>query len=257
VVRIGAREGQYVSPKTELFFIVDLSDVWVYADVYDYELPWIAEKDEVAMTLASVPGKIFKGSVEYIYPYAEQKTRTTKVRMVFDNPELLLRPDMFADIVIASDRQEHAIVIPTEAVVRSGASPQVYIQRAEGKFEPRTVSLGIEANGQIAILEGLEAGEEVVTSAQFLVDSESKLKEATNKMLEIINSKRDKDSDGSGTTPKTMEMPKQDQTETSDTTHEAMKIPTQNQPDHTDMSNGKMELDEIDESNQEGMNHDD
>lgn len=257
VVRIGAREGQYVSPKTELFFIVDLSDVWVYADVYDYELPWIAEKDEVTMTLASVPGKIFKGSVEYIYPYAEQKTRTTKVRMVFDNPELLLRPDMFADIVIASDRQEHAVVIPTEAIVRSGASPQVYIQRAEGKFEPRTVSLGIEANGQIAILDGLEAGEEVVTSAQFLVDSESKLKEATNKMLEIINSKRDKDSDGNGTAPETMEMPKQDQTETSDATHEVMKMPAQNQSDHTDMSNDKMELDKIDESNQEGMNHDD
>jgi len=222
IVRIGSREGQYVSPKTELYFIVDLSDVWVYADVYDYELPWIAERDEVTMTLASVPGRIFKGSVEYIYPYAEQKTRTTRVRMVFDNPELLLRPDMFADIVIASDRQEHAVVIPTEAIVRSGASPQVYIQRAAGKFEPRTVSLGIEANGQIAILEGLEPGEEVVTSAQFLVDSESKLKEATNKMLEIINLKRDKDSDSSGTSAVEMEMPKQDQTNHRGAAHEGI-----------------------------------
>ena len=186
VVRIGAREGQYVSPKTELYFIVDLKDVWVYADVYDYELPWIALDDAVTMTLASVPGKIFKGNVDYIYPYAEQTTRTTRVRMVFDNPDLLLRPDMFADIVIASQRQERAIVIPTEAIVRSGASPQVYIQREPGKFEPRVVSLGIEADGEISILEGLEAGEEVVTSAQFLVDSESKLKEATNKMLESM-----------------------------------------------------------------------
>lgn len=254
VVRIGARQGQYVSPKTELYFIVDLSDVWVYADVYDYELPWIANDDEVTMTLASVPGKVFKGSVQYIYPYAEKSTRTTKVRMVFDNPDLLLRPDMFADVVIASDRQERAVVIPTEAIVRSGASPQVYIQRAPGKFEPRSVSLGIEANGEVAILEGLEAGEEVVISAQFLVDSESKLKEATNKMLEMINKPS---IDHTKMSQEPANKTPDDHTDHSGMSHDEMKVPPPEQSDNSMMSLDETEKAVKESGNHEGMKHND
>ncbi len=184
VIRIGSRQGQYVTPKTELYMMVDLSQVWVYADVYEYELPWVKIGDEVEMTLASVPGKTFSGSLEYIYPYAESKTRTTKVRLVFDNRELLLRPDMFAEVSIKSDKQNNAVVIPAEAVIRSGGRPQVFVVRAPGKFEPRFVKLGVESSGEVAVLDGISAGEEVVTSAQFLVDSESKLREATAKMME-------------------------------------------------------------------------
>ena len=185
VIRIGSRQGQFVTPKTELYMMVDLSQVWVYADVYEYELPWVKLGDEVEMTLASVPGKIFKGSLAYIYPYAESKTRTTKVRLVFDNRELLLRPDMFAEVSIKSDPLENAVVVPAESVIRSGRRTQVFVARGSGKFEPRIVKLGIESSGQVAILEGIEAGEEVVTSAQFLVDSESKLREATTKMMDV------------------------------------------------------------------------
>jgi Cu(I)/Ag(I) efflux system membrane fusion protein len=187
VISIGSRQGQYVTPKTELFMIVDLSQVWVYADIYEYELPWIKEGDEVEMTLASVPGRTFKGSLAYIYPYAESKTRTTKVRLVFDNPDRLLRPDMFAEVIIQSDTLENAIVIPSEAVIRSGDHTQVFVKRGPGKFEPRLVKLGVESGGEVAVLQGVNAGEEVVTSAQFLVDSESKLKEATAKMMEMLN----------------------------------------------------------------------
>lgn len=183
VINIGSRQGQYVTPVTELYMVVDLSQVWVYADVYEYELPWVKVGDEVEMTLASVPGRTFTGSLEYIYPYAEANTRTTQVRMVFENPELLLRPDMFADILIRADRQDDAIVIPAEAVVRSGGETQVFVVSSPGKFEPRLVDLGIESNGQVIVLEGLEEDEEVVTSAQFLIDSESKLREATAKMM--------------------------------------------------------------------------
>jgi|TARA_R110002074_G_scaffold142621_1_gene289259 Cu(I)/Ag(I) efflux system membrane fusion protein len=186
VIRIGSRQGQFVTPKTELYMMVDLNQVWVYADVYEYELPWIKLGDEVEMTLASVPGKIFKGSLSYIYPYAESKTRTTKVRLIFDNSELLLRPDMFAKVSIHSDALEDVVVIPAEAVIRSGARTQVFIVRGLGKFEPRIVTLGIESDGQVAVLEGVGAGEEVVTSAQFLVDSESKLGEATAKMMDAL-----------------------------------------------------------------------
>lgn len=186
VIRIGSRKGQFVTPKTELYMMVDLSQVWVYADVYEYELPWVKIGDGVEMTLASVPGKTFKGSLAYIYPYAESKTRTTKVRLVFDNRELLLRPEMFAEVSIHSDTQNNAVVIPAESVIRSGKRTQVFVVREPGKFEPRLVELGIESNGQVAILDGVSAGEEVVTSAQFLVDSESKLREATAKMMDVL-----------------------------------------------------------------------
>jgi len=186
VIRIGSRQGQYVTPKTELYMMVDLSQVWVYADIYEYELPWVKTGDKVEMTLASVPGKTFKGSLAYIYPYAESTTRTTKVRLVFDNSDLSLRPDMFADVIIRSDTQENALVIPAEAVIRSGDRTQVFVVRGPGKFEPRVVKLGVESNGQVAVLEGVSAGDEVVTSAQFLVDSESKLREATAKMMDAL-----------------------------------------------------------------------
>ena len=199
VIRIGARQGQFVTPKTELYMMVDLNQVWVYADVYEYELPWVKVGDEVEMTLVSVPGKTFKGSLSYIYPYAQSKTRTTKVRLVFDNSELLLRPDMFAEVNIQADTLENVVVIPAEAVIRSGDRTQVFIVRGPGKFEPRIVSLGIESNGQVAVLDGVDAGDEVVTSAQFLVDSESKLREATAKMMDVLKEGSDGSSGVSGT----------------------------------------------------------
>ncbi|TDJ33090.1 MAG: efflux RND transporter periplasmic adaptor subunit [Gammaproteobacteria bacterium] len=185
VISIGARAGQYVTPTTELYMVVDLSTVWVYADIYEYELPWVKVGDEVEMTLAGIPGRTFTGKLDYIYPYAEARTRSIKVRLTFDNPELLLKPQMFAEVVIKSDRHVDAIVIPSEAVIRSGKNERVFVVRAPGKFEPVIVKLGIQSAGQVAVLEGIEEGDEVVVSAQFLVDSESSLREATAKMMEI------------------------------------------------------------------------
>jgi Cu(I)/Ag(I) efflux system membrane fusion protein len=184
VVTIGAREGQYVTPETELFMIADLSKVWVYAEIYEYELPWVKEGDPVEMRLAGVPGRAFNGHLAFIYPYAEEKTRTIKVRLAFDNAEHLLKPDMFAEVSIYAGKQLDAIVIPSEAVIRSGSHNQVFIVRGAGKFEPREITTGLSSNGDVAVLEGIKAGEEVVTSAQFLIDSESKLREATAKMTE-------------------------------------------------------------------------
>lgn len=183
VINVGVRRGQYVTPKTELYQITDLSDVWVYAQVYDYELPWIKVGDEVEMALASLPGEVFGGVLSYIYPYAEAKTRTTKVRVVFENTNFKLRPEMLADIKIHADVQHDALVIPTEAVVRSSDETQVFVDRGEGKYEPRTVRLGVSSGNQVVVLSGLGHAEKVVTSAQFLIDSESKLNEAISKML--------------------------------------------------------------------------
>jgi len=184
VIDIGAREGQYVTPETQLYMIADLSKVWVYADVYEYELPWVKQGDPVEMRLAGVPGRTFMGHLAFIYPYAEAKTRTIKVRMAFDNAELLLKPDLFADVTIHAGKQVDAVVVPAEAIIRSGAQTQVFVVRGPGKFEPRPVITGLSSNDEVAIVDGLNAGEEVVSSAQFLIDSESKLREATAKMLE-------------------------------------------------------------------------
>jgi len=184
VLNIGARQGQHVSPQTELYMLADLTQVWVFADIYENEVPWVKVGDEVEMTLASVPGRMFTGEVSYIYPYSEAKTRTTKVRLVFDNPDLLLRPDMFSEVSILSDTREDSIIVPSEAVVRSGGKPQIFVVREPGKFEPRDATLGVESDGRVEVIAGVNAGEEVVTSAQFLVDSESKLREATAKMMD-------------------------------------------------------------------------
>jgi len=184
VIKIGAREGQFVTPQTELYAIADLSRVWVLVDIYEDELPWIRIGDQARMNISAVPGRIFTGTLAYIYPYAESRTRTVKVRMEFDNPDLLLKPDMFADITIEADAIEDAIAVPSEAIIRSGTRQQVFIQRAPGKFEPREVSLGVSSDGWTQIRDGIEAGEEVVVSAQFLIDSESKLREAAAKMRE-------------------------------------------------------------------------
>ncbi|MCZ6641811.1 MAG: efflux RND transporter periplasmic adaptor subunit [Gammaproteobacteria bacterium] len=185
VIRIGAREGQHVSPQTELFMIADLSRVWAYADIFEYELPWIEVGDEAEMTLAGLPGRTFRGRIAYIYPYAESKTRTVKVRIELDNPDLALKPEMFAEITVHASQQDQATVIPSEAVIRSGSRDQVFVVRGPGHFEPRTVELGLQSDGRVIVLDGVLPGEEVVTSAQFLIDSESKLREATAKMTEV------------------------------------------------------------------------
>lgn len=184
VMRIGSREGQYVSPNTELFMLADLSKVWVYVDIYEYELPWVSVGDLADMRIVAVPGRIFEGEITYIYPYMEERTRTVKVRLEFDNSEGLLKPEMFATVNIQAQRQIDAIVVPSEAVVRSGSREQIFVVVGPGRFEPRDVILGVSTDGMTQILQGIDAGEEVVTSSQFLIDSESKLREATAKMLD-------------------------------------------------------------------------
>lgn len=184
VVSIGVREGQFVTPETELYTIADLYRIWVYVDIYEDELPWVSKGDEAEMSVAGVPGKIFKGKVTYIYPYLEAKTRTNKVRLEFDNPDLVLKPEMFANVTLKTSRQIDAIVVPSEAIVRTGERDLVFIVKGGGRFEPRDVTLGVTTEGEVQIVKGLKAGERIVTSSQFLIDSESKLNEATAKMLE-------------------------------------------------------------------------
>lgn len=184
VMSIGAREGARITPNTELYVIADLSRIWVLADLYQDDLPWVHVGDTAKMQVSGIPGRTFTGRVSFIYPYFEAKTRTVKVRLEFKNPDLLLKPEMYANVDILADRQVDAIAVPSEAIVRSGTGAQVFVEREPGKFEPRDVMLGVASDGKTQILNGLQAGETVVTSSQFLIDSESKLREATAKMLE-------------------------------------------------------------------------
>jgi RND family efflux transporter MFP subunit len=176
-------KGGYIVPQTPIYKIADISDVWVYADIYEYELQWIKVGQTANMTLSYYPGKVFTGIITFMSPYLEKNTRTIKVRLEFENPSLLLKPDMYADMEIKSDIVKGGIAIPTEAVIHSGERNIVIVDIGEGMFEPRNIELGAEADGYYQVLNGLKEGEKVVTSSQFLIDSESRIKEAINKMI--------------------------------------------------------------------------
>jgi len=182
-------EGMYVKPGHKLYTIADISSVWVYADIYEYELPWIKLGQGADMTLASYPGEVFHGHVSFIYPFVEPKTRTIRVRIAFDNPGFKLKPDMYADVMLKSVIGRHAVAVPKEAVLLSGKRSLVILSIGGGKFRPRDVVLGAETEDYYEVRSGLEEGDRVVTSAQFLIDSESNLKEAVSKMLEAKKAK--------------------------------------------------------------------
>ncbi len=178
-------EGEYIRPGQALYTIADLSRVWVYADVYEYEAPWIHEGQEAEMTLAYLPGQTYRGRVVYVYPYLKNKTRTLQVRMEFPNSKNLdLKPDMWADVVLRSATDREGLAVPVEAVLRTGKRDLALVALGGGKFAPRELRLGVESDGYFEVLEGLQEGEQVVTSAQFLINSESSLRSAIQKMLE-------------------------------------------------------------------------
>jgi Cu(I)/Ag(I) efflux system membrane fusion protein len=185
VTKVGARDGQYITPKDELFTIADLSRVWVFVDIYEDELPWVKIGDRADMTVMGVPGEIFSGELTYIYPYAESKTRTIKARLEVENSAFKLKPDMFANIALQASARQGVLAVPDEAIVRSGLNEKVFVVRAPGKFEPRDVVIGVSSEGYTEVRDGVEVGEVVVVSAQFLIDSESNMREATSKMRAI------------------------------------------------------------------------
>ena len=182
VVKKDASQGMFVQPGMSLYTIADLTNIWVLADIYEYELPWIKIGQKVEMSLSYYPGRKFKGRVTYINPFMDPKTRTLKVRMEFDNSKWELKPDMYANITLKSVISKKSIAVPEEAVIHSGEKEIAVVQNSSGTFESRELTLGAQANGYYQVLKGLSAGETVVTSSSFLIDSESKLKEALGKM---------------------------------------------------------------------------
>jgi membrane fusion protein, copper/silver efflux system len=172
---------QRVTPETELYTIADLASIWVVADIYEFEAAEIKLGQTALVTLTYFPGRRFRGKVTYIYPQLDNTTRTLKVRVEVSNPGFVLKPDMYANVELMVNYGRH-VVVPQEAVLDSGAEQQVFVAREGGYFEPRRVEIGAKVDTDVIVLSGLKAGEMVVTSANFLIDSESKLKSATGGM---------------------------------------------------------------------------
>jgi multidrug efflux pump subunit AcrA (membrane-fusion protein) len=184
VINKNVFEGMKVTPGMKLFTIADLSRVWAIASVYEYELPFLKVGQETVMSLSYDPGTTYRGKVTFIYPYLSPKTRTVQVRMEFDNSDLKLKPDMYADVIITTQTEEDVLKVPSEAILRTGYRNIVITSLPDSKFLPKDVKLGPEGEDMTQIISGLEEGEKIVTSGQFLIDSESNLREAINKMLE-------------------------------------------------------------------------
>jgi len=185
VIKKNAFEGHYVKAGVHQFEIADLSTVWVDVDIYEYELPWVRKQMPAVMDLPYIPGKHFKGKVLFIYPYLDMKTRTARLRLAFENPTDELKPGMYANIRLRSELPGENLAISQEAVIDSGTRKIVFVSRGKGKFEPREVQLGVECdNFEVQVLKGLSEGERIVVSGQFMLDSESRLREAIQKMLE-------------------------------------------------------------------------
>ncbi len=176
-------EGDKVGPGMDLFHIANLDKIWVEAAVYESELPLVRRGQKAELELDQMEGKMFEGKVDFIYPYLDRKSRANNVRLVFSNPNLGLKPDMFATVRIYAPVAADSQAIPSEAVIYSGKREIVFVIRGDGKFEPREVKTGAESDdGYVQVVSGLFDGEQVVVSGQFLLDSESRTREAIAKM---------------------------------------------------------------------------
>jgi len=175
-----------------LFKIADLSTVWVLGEVYEYELPFIKTGQEVKISLSYYPGEAFIGKIIYVYPYLKPETRTNQVRIEIANPGLKFKPEMFANLAIHVDYGTK-LAVPADAVLDAGVSKIVFVAKGDGYFEPREVTLGVKGEDVYEVLDGLSDGENVVTSANFLIDSESSLKAALSRMTKAAGGEQKHD----------------------------------------------------------------
>jgi Cu(I)/Ag(I) efflux system membrane fusion protein len=168
---------QHITPDTMLYTVADLATVWVIADVFEYEAANVHMGQAATMTLTYLPGRTFHGLVSYVLPQVDPVTRTLKVRIQLNNPGYLLKPDMYGQVELHGSARR-MLTVPQSAVMNSGERQVVFIDRGNGYFEPRPVTIGEQMNGQTEILSRLAAGERIVTSGNFLIDSESRMQAA-------------------------------------------------------------------------------
>ena len=182
VSSLGVRDGMFVKPSNRVMSLADLSSVWLLAEIFERQADWIKVGHPAEVSLDFLPGRTWEGKVEYIYPSLDPITRTLKARLRFANPDEALKPNMYANVKIYGGPKNDVVVIPLEALIRTGREQRVIIARGEGRFESRPVRIGIESGEWLEILEGVEPGERIVISGQFLIDSEASLKASMMRM---------------------------------------------------------------------------
>ena len=182
VSALNIREGMYVTPQTELMTLADPSTVWIKVEVFEQQAGWLAVGQKAEVRLPHAPGEAWQGTVDYIYPDVDPKTRTVRARLRFPNPGERLKFNMFTDVVIHATPRAKALYIPREALIISGTEQRVIVALGDGRFEARPVETGIESADRIEIRAGLKPGEQVVTSAQFLLDSESSIRASLQRL---------------------------------------------------------------------------
>jgi Cu(I)/Ag(I) efflux system membrane fusion protein len=175
VTSLHVREGAYLTRAMEVMSIADLGTVWMQAEIFEAQADWVARGQSAEARLGYLPGEVFSGQVDYVYPILDPNTRTLRVRLRFDNPDERLKPNMYASVTIFGSTHRDALTIPREALIRAQDSDRVIVALGEGRYRGQEVMTGIESGEWVQIIAGLEVGTRVVTSAQFLIDSEASL----------------------------------------------------------------------------------
>ena len=179
VLKREALPGKYVEPGTTLYEVADLSTIWISADIYESEVAAVRLNQPASVIFAAYPGKIFLGNVSYIYPSLNTDTRTVRVRVELPNPGLKLKPGMYGNVILQTEAV-HTLIVPKEAVLETGLRQLVFLDRGQGRYEPASVKLGRRSQDSVEVLDGLREGDRIVTSANFLLDAESKLASASS-----------------------------------------------------------------------------
>jgi Cu(I)/Ag(I) efflux system membrane fusion protein len=182
VAHLGVREGIYVTPATNVMSVADLDRVWILAEVFERQAGWVKQGQQATVELDYLPGKRLHGRIDYVYPELDPKTRTLKVRLRFDNTTGELRPNMFARVTISGDDSGKVVHVPRGALIRGGKVDRVVLALGNGRFRAQPVEFGMESGDRVAILSGISAGDRIVTSGQFLIDSESNIEAALSRM---------------------------------------------------------------------------
>lgn len=182
VTELMVRQGSQVSPGMPLMKLADLSRVWILVEVPEAQSAWVTARKPAEARLRGLPGKTFEGTVDYVYPMLDSATRTLRARLAFDNADGALKPGMYAEVTVYGGAQQDVILVPSEAVIRTGTRSVVLVVEAEGRYRPVAVTLGAERHDEIVVLDGLQPGQQVVVSGQFLIDSEASLLGAYQRM---------------------------------------------------------------------------
>jgi membrane fusion protein, copper/silver efflux system len=186
VMRLQVREGQAVVPDQPLFELVSHDPLWVMAEIPEDQALWVGNDRPVEVRLPAQPGRVYEGRVDYLYPQLDPATRTRRARIVLPNPQEHLHPCMFAQVTLYGGPQREVLLVPSEAVIRTGRRSVVIVDEGEGRYRPVTVRTGPERDGQTVLLDGLREGQRVVVSGQFLIDSEASLLGAYRRLDEAL-----------------------------------------------------------------------